>query len=809
MKRFSSSCDLALTLIGLFTLLSCPVAYSQVSQETPESKFSKFSRLLCPEKLYLQTDRDRYFAGDTIWIKGYLSNASFEAEYAPSNYIYVELIAHAIDGNVNGRSHSVESVLERVKLKRRSNQFSGYLAVPENIMEGIASLRAYSYWMLNKGDDYVFFKDIQIASPFNDFHFEEKEFGSDTGEVSEVTFFPESGGYLPDSVSTFGIHSLSSEGKGTQAEGDIYADGRIIGSFHTDKYGLGKVDFSVSGETKQLWAQMNDGSKYPIRLPNARSTVIHLNRKPDSFSVQVYGNGVKGRWLLLFDKTKILHRFKCWFDDNTLELPLSLFSPGINGLAVIDESSNVIAERSIFVYNRKPVTIEMSADPGQEKSSIYLTLKGEDGKTVDGTFSVSVTDASLSSADSSSCNMESFFYLQSEYDSFIEDSRRFFDVSRPISDRAADIDILMLTQKWKYYSLTEILGNSSPMPLFGKEYYQSLSGKLLTPILENPRKHKRRKYVATIAPAILFASLDEMDTVGRFVKNGLDFPENTGFIIATTNNSGAPYGMPVMDAEYFPSVTGRRHHMVKDTTFSSVLSLRRAHFIKASTVSATRRKTYKGLSPVSNFSFSPSQLRERKQLALFDDYDIPDYLVRAFPNVRLTQSEFGAQVNTRAGFSSSGMRLISTWQPVLIYIDQIESPYQELNSLKISDVEALALITGGDSFPFQKSDGDNTISRGVLMVKTASSRKGPSNVAVVSPLGWQKPRKRSLVENTGDADTYSSLDGTLYWQSDVKLSSDEATVINVNHRKGAAVTVIVEGITSSGVPVSYISTKRK
>ena len=68
-------------------------------------KNSSFSaKLLSPEKVYLHTDKDTYFATDTIWISGYVENASYNSEFPESNYIYVELISDQLYTDFTSRT---------------------------------------------------------------------------------------------------------------------------------------------------------------------------------------------------------------------------------------------------------------------------------------------------------------------------------------------------------------------------------------------------------------------------------------------------------------------------------------------------------------------------------------------------------------------------------------------------------------------------------------------------------------------------------------------------------------------------------
>jgi len=100
---------LAVMLVSLLFGI-CPKALGQ-------ENFTTFSEYLSPEKLYIQTDREVYCVGDTIWFKGYLQNASQLAKNAECNYIYVELISSMTEMNFDkGREENVNALRKRVKI---------------------------------------------------------------------------------------------------------------------------------------------------------------------------------------------------------------------------------------------------------------------------------------------------------------------------------------------------------------------------------------------------------------------------------------------------------------------------------------------------------------------------------------------------------------------------------------------------------------------------------------------------------------------------------------------------------------------
>lgn len=151
---------ITLSLIGFF--LSLSVFSFSDNKIVPDfsriiaDRFSKMWINSPQEKVYLQTDKPYYSAGEDIWFKAYLVNASTLEPTALSQFVYVELI------------DKMDSVLSRVKIRKDSLGFSGYIKLKPEIAAGYYTLRAYTYWMQNVGNDFFFTKNILIGNNIDD-----------------------------------------------------------------------------------------------------------------------------------------------------------------------------------------------------------------------------------------------------------------------------------------------------------------------------------------------------------------------------------------------------------------------------------------------------------------------------------------------------------------------------------------------------------------------------------------------------------------------------------------------------------------
>lgn len=133
-------------------------SYNSVADSIPSfakkiaSRFYTQATIAQQEKVYLQTDKPYYSAGENIWFKAYLVFAGNHIPMAMSQFVYVELIDKS------------SRVVTRVKIAQDSTGFSGYINLKPNLAAGNYVLRAYSAWMQNAGTDFFFKKNISIGN---------------------------------------------------------------------------------------------------------------------------------------------------------------------------------------------------------------------------------------------------------------------------------------------------------------------------------------------------------------------------------------------------------------------------------------------------------------------------------------------------------------------------------------------------------------------------------------------------------------------------------------------------------------------
>ena len=136
-------------LLGVLLYFSSLSA--QTMQDTIIANFSLMERIP-KEKLYLHLDKPFYGAGEKIWFKGYLVNATTHQDNSQSNFIITELINRS------------DSIVERKKIRRDSLGFHNAFTHPATLPAGDYYLRGYSNWMLNEDPDFFFSRNIKIGN---------------------------------------------------------------------------------------------------------------------------------------------------------------------------------------------------------------------------------------------------------------------------------------------------------------------------------------------------------------------------------------------------------------------------------------------------------------------------------------------------------------------------------------------------------------------------------------------------------------------------------------------------------------------
>ncbi len=228
-------------IAGLFLVIALvSVASNGIVLNFTSQIISRFNKIWIGtplEKVYLQTDKPYYSAGEDIWFKGYLVNATTHLPDALSRYLYVEL------------TDKSDSVIARVKIRKDSLGFSGNIKLIPELPAGYYTLRAFTYWMQNSSVDFFFNKNIYIGNNIADAVSAQITFGTAIDgniPVSLVFTNTSQSSQIPVAGKTVLIKELGGRSFRKKYTYNTDPEGKIMFQLSTDSTDLARKSIEVS-----------------------------------------------------------------------------------------------------------------------------------------------------------------------------------------------------------------------------------------------------------------------------------------------------------------------------------------------------------------------------------------------------------------------------------------------------------------------------------------------------------------------------------------------------------------------------------
>jgi hypothetical protein len=137
---------------GTLAAVTLPAADKGLSLITVQ--LDSLNKRLPVEKIYLHTDKPYYNIGDTLWFKSYLVDRVNLNPSHLSGLLYVEL------------DNDSSEMVRRISIPIKDGLGWAQIPLPKTIFhEGGYTLRAYTNWMQNFGEDYVFSQRFYLGVP--------------------------------------------------------------------------------------------------------------------------------------------------------------------------------------------------------------------------------------------------------------------------------------------------------------------------------------------------------------------------------------------------------------------------------------------------------------------------------------------------------------------------------------------------------------------------------------------------------------------------------------------------------------------
>lgn len=594
-------------LVAAVVICPCEPCYGgesvRVGADSVSSRLERQLWLYPQEKVHVTTDQSRYVAGDTVWLRAWVVDASTHRQVTASRYVYLEL------------SDPFGAVVGRVKLREQDGRFPGYMALDPELAEGDYTLTAHTSFMEGPGSGYFFRKRLGVVSAYAGQVVPEVAFGLDdegrvemtallrdrdggkhwyesmsvttkSGKVREwrksdgerrvrlsdedaeagsvllsvdnyrkyislpspgggvdVTFHPEGGYLVAGEGCRVGVKAIDRSGRGVDVSGVVRdSSGVVVDSFRTVHRGMGEFSF-VPSEGAVYVAEVG-GVGYPLPPVVGGVSSLHVdNSRKSSVTAVAVGAVPEGSVLVVHNRGRAVYAGGA-AGGVPVRIPREYLGEGVVQFLLVDGLGRALSER--LAFNRAPKTAEpvvsLSDSAGGFRTVGIHFPAGMRGADV----AVAVLDCGVAEPDST-VTIESQLLLQGDLRGHVEDAGWYFRHSGRDVDMV--LDALMLTQGWRRYDVPSVLSGVYSEPSSAIEVGPEIIGVVKSRWRGRPMEGAT---VNILAPSIDYAGVAVTDSAGRFSVTDVDFPEGTKFVVQALNPKGENEHNFDVDEQEFP-----------------------------------------------------------------------------------------------------------------------------------------------------------------------------------------------------------------------------------------------------------------
>lgn len=400
------------------------------------------------EKIFIHTDRDSYSAGDTIWLKSYVFDATSHEPTSQSQVMYLLF------------QNKQNKTIKEAKVAVLNGQANSQIILPKNLASGQYELTAYTNFMRNYSDKGFYTKNIKVISLI-------------PGTVvtmtpkpvlkPEVQFFPEGGTFISGISSKMAIKLNNFPNLMKGFEGRIEdSNGKLITTFYPDIQKIGT--FVIRPEMGMTYYAVFSiaGKNYKEALPKPELLGYVLNTDNVVFSdgllINVYTNVNEPAKFNIIARQRGEILMKTPFEtvnDNFKFILKNEFVPnsGVVEIALEDNEGKSICKRLAYFSNNSEHSLSIkNYKPNllaKGKVNFDLMVLDDNQKAISGLdLSIAITDITPPTAFSPKIeNMQNSLVFDADFDAEIQKLDSLFEFQPTVSKFY--LDNLMLTMDWK------------------------------------------------------------------------------------------------------------------------------------------------------------------------------------------------------------------------------------------------------------------------------------------------------------------------------------------------------------------------
>ncbi|MBB3697014.1 hypothetical protein KMW28_21780 [Flammeovirga yaeyamensis] len=526
-------------------LLVVSIFLMNFSEQSPieklVAKINQQRKLLAKEVLYIHTDKPYYMAGESIYYKVYLREASRFLPQQLSKTVYVEWI--------NPKSEIVSKQV--IHLDKEHNH--GDIKLSTELAQGEYLLRAYTNWMRNYGTDYFFEQKVNVFQIDIEQRrvAEEKNVNDSSSEINDgqhynqefdLQFFAESGKMMANIPNKVGFKLLNESGYGQDFTATVFnQNDEKVQEIKSDYLGMGSLYLSPKNNEK-YYAVLNKDlhkqhpTKYDLPKVETQTTVLKINNiKPEIWRAQIISNDnqlAEGVHLMMSQRGEVLNTWSIASKNVTafIKIPTDRIKNGVVRFTLLNKDLLPIVERKSFKYIPQNLSISMDKPmyKKRDKATVTLDLKDSDSTGISGVSSISIVDKNLIDMDTKTKTLESSWLFQNEIKGNIEQPKSYFaDYSL---EKSNWLDNLMLTQGYEQPVWLDHLDDSLKME-FLPERGISIMGRT-TKVLNKEKVRVSEITMTSLNGERSYAEQVVTDDLGKFMFTGMVFYDTTDFVFS-------------------------------------------------------------------------------------------------------------------------------------------------------------------------------------------------------------------------------------------------------------------------------------
>lgn len=757
------------------------------------------------EKIYLQTDKATYIPGDIIWFRVHLVDALLLKQANASRYVYVELI------------DSTDKLIQRVKIKPDSiGCFHGQVQLDEDLTAGNYTLRTYTWFMQNQGEEYFYNKTIHILpieseNSDNEITSSIRSSSIDKSRKNKknqkkafhVSFFPE-GGNAPLSANiqmafkAIGINGLSEE-----ISGEIYDDmDQPFGTFQSSHLGMGSFRMYYTPGRKYYALctnKENISERFDLPEPSAKAISLRTIWSKDHLRVTTTQSPEiqlpPQMQLIAHIRGAVVYEQPWNEKQGYVMFERDFFPAGIVHFLLIDGERNILSERLIFssqqsTFAHTAIAFDKQTYDERDKITLNIKITDENKEPLKANFAVSVVDNKAVSIDTTS-TIVSTLLLTSELKGYIESPMSYLQQDNRQATMA--LDVLMMTQGWRRYNIPSLLKGEPTYNLsYPVETGETISGKasgVFSGLNEGGIS------LLAIKDSVIGTDFVEPEAKGKFVFKGLEYPEGSHYILQALTKKGSKKVFLTIDPPSpFPDITISRPVVdFRDTHQEEtyLTDIYRQYTIKEGIrmynldevlVTAQPKSKPKTLSPY--YSGNASQVISGEEIERWRLLSVSDLLIRI------------------PGVSVRGEEVYYRNERPMFIIDNIPIDDFDHTLLDISDVSDAFALPATSVYAIFGSRA----SGGAIVINTkkgfVQQNKMNSNIQTVAAAGYQQPVEfySPVYETKWQKETETrDFRTTIYWKPNVVTDETGTAILSFYSTDlPSQYTVVVEGVSNMG-----------